>query len=46
MQLKEALDFSVACCPELELAGCSQKIYISLQELQNKFFFFKAGLAS
>lgn len=36
MQLKEALDFGVACCPELKLAGCSQEIYISLQVVQNK----------
>lgn len=41
MQLKEALDFSVACCPELELAGYSQQIYISLQELQNIYIFLK-----
>lgn len=36
MQLKEALDFCVACCPELKLPDCSQEIYISLQIVQNK----------
>lgn len=47
MQLKEALDFGVACCPELKLAGCSQEIYISLQVVQNKIKEKKnAGLAS
>lgn len=36
VQLKEALDFGVARCPELELPGCSQEIYICLQVVQNK----------
>lgn len=34
VQLKEALDFCVACCPELKLPGCSQEIYMSLQVVQ------------
>lgn len=36
VQLKEALDFCVACCPELKLPGCSQGIYASLQVVQSK----------
>lgn len=36
VQLKEALDFGVACCPELKLPGCIREIYISLQVAQNK----------